>query len=89
MGNGPSFGRSETTITYSNPDNEGYAELLAVALGGGNPRLDPEALDSVGLTVILGSDVLDGASDTTTEPATTRPTTTTVPGDSEPTDTEG
>src|SRR5690606_7635945 len=28
VGNGPSFGREETTIVYANPDNRGYAELL-------------------------------------------------------------
>lgn len=70
VGNGPSFGREDTTIIYADPELEGYAELLAVALGGGSPRLDPEAEDSVGLTVILGRDVVDGASATTTRPAT-------------------
>lgn len=66
IGNGPSFGREETTIVYANPINRGYAELLQVALGGGTIRLDPEAEDSVSLTVILGRDVIDSASATTT-----------------------
>lgn len=70
VGNGPSFGRDDTTIIYADPELEGYAELLQVALGGGSTRLDPEAEDSVGLTVILGRDVVDGASATTTRPAT-------------------
>ena len=68
VGNGPSFGRDETTIVYANPELRGYAELLAAGLGGGKPRHDPEAEDSVGLTVILGRDVIEGASPTTTRP---------------------
>ena len=72
VGNGPSFGRDDTTIIYADPELEGYAELLQVALGGGSTRLDPEAEDSVGLTVILGRDVVDGASATTTRPVVDR-----------------
>lgn len=66
IGNGPTFGRDETTIVYANPDNEGYAELLKAALGGGTVRRDPEAEESVALTVILGRDVVENASATTT-----------------------
>lgn len=69
VGNGPSFGRDETAIIYADPTMRGYAVLLTIALGGGTPRLDPEAEDSVGLTVILGRDVVEGASVTTTQPA--------------------
>jgi hypothetical protein len=68
VGNGPSFGRDDTTIIFADPELRGYAELLVAALGGGVPRLDPEAEDSVGLTVILGRDVIDDASATTTRP---------------------
>jgi hypothetical protein len=74
VGNGPTFGRDDTTIVFADPGLRGYAELLQVALGGGTPRLDPEAEDSVGLTVILGRDVVDGASATTTRPATSTTT---------------
>ncbi len=66
IGNGPSFGRDDTTIVYSNPANEDYAELLKAVLGGGTVRLDPEAEESVALTVILGRDVVEEASVTTT-----------------------
>ena len=66
IGNGPSFGRDETLIVYSDPVNRGYAELLQAALGAGTVRLDPEADETVGLTVILGSDAIDASSATTT-----------------------
>lgn len=66
IGNGPSFDRDETTIVYALPDSRGYAELLQAALGGGTVRHDREAPDSVTLTVILGRDVIDQASATTT-----------------------
>lgn len=69
IGNGPSFGRDETTIVYSDPHWAGHAELLQVALGGGTVRHDTEAQDSVALTVILGSDVIDRADVTTTTAA--------------------
>jgi hypothetical protein len=66
IGNGPSFDRDETTIVYADPANRGYAELLRAALKGGTVRHDAEAQDSVSLTVILGRDVIEGASVTTT-----------------------
>jgi hypothetical protein len=87
VGNGPTFGRDDTTIVFADPGLRGYAELLQVALGGGTPRLDPEAEDSVGLTVILGRDVVDGASATTTRPATST-TTGDTDTDTEVTDTD-
>jgi hypothetical protein len=74
VGNGPTYGRDDTTIVFDDPGLRGNEELLQVALGGGTPRLDPEAEDSVGLTVILGRDVVDGASATTTRPATSTTT---------------
>ena len=66
VGNGPSFGRTETTITYADPAKKGFAVLIQVALGAGRVRLDREADDSVDITIILGRDVVDGASATTT-----------------------
>lgn len=69
VGNGPSFNRSGTTITYADPAKKGFAVLLQAAFGTGTVRFDREADDSVDLTVILGHDVIDGASATTTTPA--------------------
>ncbi|MEO6629908.1 MAG: hypothetical protein ABIP03_15220, partial [Aquihabitans sp.] len=66
VGNGPSFGRPETTITYADPAKKGFAVLMRVALGAGRVRLDRQADDSVDITIILGRDVVDGASATTT-----------------------
>jgi hypothetical protein len=85
VGNGPSFDRDVTTIVYANPELRGYAELLAAGLGGGKPRHDPEAEDSVGLTVILGRDVIETASATTTRPRGVT-TTTSSNGDSDESD---
>ena len=85
VGNGPSFDRDVSTIVYANPELRGYAELLAAGLGGGKPRHDPEAEDSVGLTVILGRDVIETASATTTRPRGVT-TTTSSNGDSDESD---
>lgn len=84
VGNGPSFGRDETSIVFANPDQEGYANVLKTALGAtGSVRLDREAPDNLDITVVLGSDVLGdlAAVDPDGGPATAAPTTTTTPGD--------
>jgi len=73
VGNGPRFGTETTTITYSDPADRGHAELLAAGLGAGRVRLDLQADDSVDLTVVLGHDVIDDASSTTTVPSIDTP----------------
>ncbi len=83
LGNGPSFGRTETTILYSDPAKEAYARALLDALGGtGEVTQDPSLSDLIDLTVILGSDVIgddpSGGVSTTAAPAAASSTTTTA-----------
>lgn len=86
LGNGPSFGRTETTVLYSDPAKEAYARALLDALGGtGEVTQDPSLSDLIDLTVILGSDVIGDnpsgtASTSTSTVSTTSPSTTADPG---------
>src|SRR5690606_32074905 len=80
VGNGPEFGRDQTDIVYRDPALQGQAELLLAALGGtGEATLDEQASDSVDITVILGSDVLDDPTAVDESPAPTTDVPTTVP----------
>lgn len=81
VGNGPSFGREETAIVYTDPKQKSYATMLKAELGATGPvKLDREAPDNIDVTVVFGSDLLDEASidATTTTVTTTTVTTTTV-----------
>ena len=79
VGNGPSFGQARTSIVYGDPAQRDYARMLRAAFGGtAQLRLDREAPDTLDVTVVLGRDVIDQASTTTTG------STTTVPGFTDP-----
>ncbi|QXC62686.1 hypothetical protein KSP35_07795 [Aquihabitans sp. G128] len=87
VGNGPSFGTAKTDIVYADPTQKAYADLLRAGLGAtGKVRQDPAAPDNIGVTVILGKDLLgDQVATTTTttvpgQPVFTSSTTTTAPG---------
>ncbi len=84
VGNASSFDRKQTDVIYREPEMQKTAELLLDALGAdGEAILDPQADDSVDITVLLGPDVLDDLAAIQDDPAPTTeaPTeaTTTVP----------
>jgi hypothetical protein len=75
LGNGPEFGRDETTIVYANEAMEDVAAVVATSLGAtGEVRLDREAPDTVDLTIVLGRDILGDATGSG-EPGATTPET--------------
>lgn len=84
LGNGPSFGRDQTSIVYSDPAKEAYAKALLEALGGtGEVRQEASVTDVVDITVVLGRDVLGDdptGGTTSTAPGSTTPASSTVPG---------
>ncbi len=60
VGNGPSFDRAETTITYRDPALASYAEGLATELGAtGAVTRASDAPDDLDVTVVFGADLLD------------------------------
>ncbi|CAN5619397.1 hypothetical protein BH10ACT1_BH10ACT1_19950 [soil metagenome] len=86
VGNGPRFGTAKTDLVYADPEQKAYAELLRAGLGAtGEVRLDPAAPDNVGVTVVLGKDLLGDQQATTTSTtaangsSVSNPSTTTTP----------
>lgn len=67
VGNGPSFGRAQTTISFADPANEAYAKIVAKALGAtGDISQQPGLSEENDITIVLGRDVLgDVPADTT------------------------
>ena len=73
IGNAPAFGQPVTDIIYGNQANAGIAQVVLQHIGAeGKARFDPDAPDTVDLTIVLGKDILGAAS--TTTPATTNTT---------------
>lgn len=80
VGNAPSFDRTRTDIIYREPEMKDTAELMLAALGAtGEAILDPQATDTVDITILLGPDVLGNLSEIKDDPAPTTEATTTVP----------
>ena len=80
VGNASSFDRVQTDVIYREPEMKRTAELLLGALGAdGEAILDPQANDTVDITVLLGPDVLDDLAAIQDDPAPTTEATTTVP----------
>lgn len=80
VGNAASFDRSRTDVVYREPEMKDTAEQLLDALGAtGEAILDPQATDTVDITILLGPDVLGNLSDIKDDPAPTTEATTTVP----------
>ena len=72
VGNAPSFGRKQTDVIYREPGMQATAELLLEALGAdGKAILDPQATDTVDITILLGPDVLDDLAAIKDDPAPT------------------
>lgn len=80
VGNASAFDRTQTDVIYREAEMQETAELLLDALGGnGEATLDPQATDTVDITVLLGPDVLDDLAAIKDDPAPTTEATTTVP----------
>ncbi|MEO6989835.1 MAG: hypothetical protein ABI239_14455 [Aquihabitans sp.] len=80
VGNAPSFDRTQTDVIYREAEMQETAELMLESLGAlGEARLDPQATDTVDITILLGSDVLDDLAAIKDDPAPTTEATTTVP----------
>lgn len=62
VGNARDLGRDTTVIEYYDPAREADAETARAALGAGRVELRRGATDSVDLNIIVGRDVLRGAS---------------------------
>ena len=60
VGNASEFGHDRTVLTYSDPEDKGWAELLRIALGGtGQVKQDEEMPDIADITIVFGKDVVD------------------------------
>ncbi|MCU1496708.1 MAG: cell envelope-related transcriptional attenuator [Acidimicrobiales bacterium] len=67
VGNGPAFDSARTDIVYGDPAQKAFADLLRAGLGAtGEVRQDPATPDNIGVTVILGKDLLGDEVATTT-----------------------
>jgi hypothetical protein len=60
IGNGPSFDQQTTQIIYYDPTQESAAQEMRDALGAGTLELQEDLDDVVAVTVVLGTDVVDG-----------------------------
>lgn len=75
IGNAPSFGQTATGVVYGDRANASTAKSVLRRIGGkGTARFDPEAPDTVDLTIVLGTDILGAAPAASTSPATTNTT---------------
>lgn len=59
LGNGRETSRATTTIQYVNPLQKDSVDLMLKYLGTGDAQLVPDTGDSIGVTVLVGKDLLE------------------------------